>query len=136
MKYYDVAVEDADILSFDVYPIASKIAQVKGKLEYVARGVSNLVQRSMPGQTVWNAIETTALDPNTPVTPAQVRAEVWMSLVHGSRGIVYFVHEFAPKFLEDGSPSGWRAGGHKGLNQLITCPGSLQYHPRRLLPQW
>jgi hypothetical protein len=102
MKYYDVAIEDADILTFDVYPVASKIPQVKGKLEYVARGVSNLLQRALPGQTVWNAIETTALDPNTPVTPAQVRAEVWMSLVHGSRGIVYFVHEFEPKLLEDG----------------------------------
>ena len=88
MKYYDVAIEDADILSFDVYPVASKIPQVKGKLEYVARGVSNLVQRAMPGETVWNAIETTALDPNTPVTFAQVRAEVWMSLVQGSKGIV------------------------------------------------
>lgn len=102
MKYYDIAIEDADILSFDVYPVGSKTPQVKGKLEYVARGVSNLVQRAAPQQTVWNAIETTALDPNTPVTPAQVRAEVWMSLVHGSRGIVYFVHEFAPTFREDG----------------------------------
>ena len=102
MKYYDIAIEDADILSFDIYPVGSKTPQVKGKLEYVARGVSNLVQRASPRQTVWNAIETTALDPNTAVTPAQVRAEVWMSLVHGSRGIVYFVHEFAPTFREDG----------------------------------
>lgn len=102
MEYYDVAIEGADILSFDIYPVGSKTSQVKGKLEYVARGVSNLIQRATPRQTVWNAIETTALDPNVPVTPAQVRAEVWMSLIHGSKGIVYFVHEFAPTFREDG----------------------------------
>jgi hypothetical protein len=102
LKYYDIAIEDADIFSFDVYPVGSKTPQIKGKLEYVARGVSNLVQRAAPLQTVWNVIETTALDPNTPVTPTQVRAEAWMSLVHGSKGIIYFVHEFAPTFREDG----------------------------------
>jgi hypothetical protein len=26
---------------------------------------------------------------------------VWMALVHGSKGIVYFVHEFKPQFRED-----------------------------------
>src|SRR5207237_7820938 len=31
-----------------------------------------------------------------------VKAEVWMSLVHGSRGIIYFVHQFSPTFREDG----------------------------------
>ena len=102
MKYYDVAIKDADILSFDIYPVGSSTPQVKGKLEYVARGVINLEQRATPQQSVWNAIETIALDPNTPVTPAQVRSEVWMSLIHGSRGIVYFVTEFAPTFREDG----------------------------------
>ena len=102
MNYYNVAIEDADILSFDIYPVGSSTPQVKGKLEYVARGVSDLVQRASPNQTVWNAIETTALDPSIPVTPAQVRAEVWMSLIHGSKGIVYFVHEFEPAFREDG----------------------------------
>jgi len=29
-------------------------------------------------------------------TPAQVKAEVWMSIVHGSMGIGYFVHQFTP----------------------------------------
>jgi hypothetical protein len=102
MKYYDVAIEDADILAFDIYPVGSRTPEVKGKLEYVARGVTSLAQRATPRQTIWNAIETIALDPNTPVTPAQVRSEVWMSLIHGSRGIVYFVTEFAPTFREDG----------------------------------
>lgn len=29
-----------------------------------------------------------------------IRAEVWMSLIHGARGLVYFAHQFQPRFLE------------------------------------
>jgi hypothetical protein len=99
--YYSIALQGADILSFDIYPIGSSIPQVKGKLEYVARGVTNLVNRIDDMQSVWSAIETTALDPTHPPLAAQVRAEVWMALIHGARGIFYFAHEFAPKFRED-----------------------------------
>jgi hypothetical protein len=100
-KYYDDAIQGADILSYDIYPVGSGTPQVKGKLEYVARGVTNLVKRIASGQRVCTAIETTALDPVQPVTPAQVRSEVWMALIHGAKGIFYFVHEFTPKFRED-----------------------------------
>src|SRR5205823_3424171 len=27
-------------------------------------------------------------------------AEVWLSLIHGSRGLIYFVHQFKPTFDE------------------------------------
>ncbi len=101
-KYYNVAIEGADIVSFDIYPVGSGTPRVKGKLEYVARGVASLDKRTVPGQTVWTAIETTALDPNRPMKPAEVRAEVWMALIHGARGIVYFVHEWAGGLREDG----------------------------------
>jgi hypothetical protein len=101
LKYYDYAAQGVDILSFDIYPVGSTTPQVKGKLDYVARGVTNLVKRTAGGQTVWAALETTALDPNRPVTPAEVRSEVWMALIHGAKGVFYFVHEFVPKFRED-----------------------------------
>ena len=100
-SYYDIAMQGADILSFDIYPVGSNIPQVKGKLEYVARGVTNLVKRATDGQSVWMAIETTALDPTLRPTAAEVRAEVWMALIHGATGIFYFVHEFKPNFRED-----------------------------------
>ena len=38
--------------------------------------------------------------PQAKATPHQVKAEVWMSLVHGSRGLIYFVHQFKPRFNE------------------------------------
>lgn len=100
-KYYDMASEGADILSFDIYPVGSKTAQIKDKLEYVAIGVENLTKRASRGQSVWAILETTALNPPHRPTPNQVRSEVWMALIHGAKGIVYFVHEFAPNFRED-----------------------------------
>lgn len=99
--YYMTAKQGADILSFDVYPVASRNPLVKDRLEFVARGVSNLVNIASNGQSVWAVLETTALNPAHRPTPAQVRAEVWMTLIHGATGIVYFVHEFEPNFRED-----------------------------------
>ena len=99
--YYSIAARDADILSFDIYPVGSRTPQVKGKLDYVARGVTRLMNLAVDGQRVWAIIETTALDPGHPVTPAQLCAEVWMAIIHGARGIVYFVHEFSPTIRED-----------------------------------
>ena len=29
-----------------------------------------------------------------------MKAEVWMSLIHGSKGLIYFVHEWYPRFNE------------------------------------
>jgi hypothetical protein len=101
-SYYDAAIVGADILSFDIYPVGSDTPRVKGRLDFVGRGVANLVRRASPRQRVWTAIETTALDPARPPKPREVRAEVWMALIHGARGIVYFVHEWAPSFREDG----------------------------------
>ena len=100
--YYDTAITSADILSFDIYPVGSDTPHVKGRLEYVAQGVANLVKRAAPGQTVWAVLETTALDPARPVRAEELRAEVWMALIHGATGIVYFVHEWANSFREDG----------------------------------
>ena len=37
---------------------------------------------------------------NAKPNASQVRTEVWMSLIHGSSGLIYFVHQFSPKFVE------------------------------------
>jgi hypothetical protein len=89
-----------DIVGFDIYPAANDSPQVKGKLDFVARGVERLVKWSEGRRIVWNTIECTRINGLGKATPKQVKAEFWMSLVHGSRGILYFVHEFKPKFDE------------------------------------
>lgn len=99
LDVYPDYIKGADIVSFDVYPVTN-IGKPDGEnyLWYVAKGVDRLVKWSGGQRIVWNALECTHIDnPTAKVTPAQLRAEVWMSLVHGSRGIIYFVHEFKPR---------------------------------------
>jgi hypothetical protein len=92
-----------DIASFDIYPVVHPREEVRGRLEFVARGVERLVEWSGREKPVWACIETTHIgDPERMATPAQMRSEAWMALVEGARGIIYFAHEFAPKFIEAG----------------------------------
>ncbi len=98
---YPDYVKGGDIVSFDIYPVTHPHPEVAGRLEYVARGVTRLRQWADDGQTVWNAVGVSRIG-NADVKPtaAEVRAQVWMSLIHGSQGIVYFVHQFKPRFVE------------------------------------
>jgi hypothetical protein len=100
---YPRYVQGCDIASFDIYPAVHSHPQVAGKLWFVARGVKRLSRWAGPRRIVWNCIECTRIS-NVKVkpTPAQVRAEVWMSIIHGSRGLIYFVHQFKPKSIEAG----------------------------------
>jgi hypothetical protein len=45
------------------------------------------------------AVECTAIDdPSRKPTPQEVKSEVWMSIISGAKGILYFVHQFKPVF--------------------------------------
>jgi len=97
---YPEYVKGCDIASFDIYPVAHDNQEVVGNLWYVAYGVERLKQWSQ-GRPVWNCIECTRIsNKEHKATPQQVRCEVWMSIVHGSMGLIYFVHEWEPKFDE------------------------------------
>jgi len=98
---YPEYVKGGDIISFDIYPVAHNKPEVAGKLWYVARGVERLVQWTGGQKVVWNCLECTRIqNPKAKATPHQVRAETWMSLIHGSQGLIYFVHEWQPRFNE------------------------------------
>jgi hypothetical protein len=98
---YPEYIQGCDLVSFDIYPAVHDKPEVAGKLEFVAQGVERLGQWSNQEKIVWNCIECSRIS-NTKVkpTPHQIRAEVWMSLIHGSRGLIYFVHQFEPSFKE------------------------------------
>jgi len=89
-----------DIASFDIYPAVHDHAEVAGNLWFVPFGVERL-KGWAPKKTVWNCIEASRIS-NVKVSPspAQVRFEVWSSIISGSRGLIYFVHQFEPKFIE------------------------------------
>ncbi|NLC59539.1 MAG: hypothetical protein GX774_22095 [Armatimonadetes bacterium] len=99
---YETYVQGADIVSFDVYPMAGlEKPNNADYLWYVAKGVERLVQWTGGKRIVWNCLECTGIsDPKKKATPHQVRAEAWMALVRGSTGLIWFVHRFAPTFCE------------------------------------
>jgi hypothetical protein len=98
---YPEYLKGCDIGSFDIYPVVHDNPAVAGKLEFVAQGVERLGQWTKGNKIVWNCIECTHIgNPAKKATPEQVRAEVWMSLIHGSRGLIYFVHQFKPAARE------------------------------------
>jgi hypothetical protein len=97
---YAEYVKAGDIVSFDIYPVTHPEKAVQGKLEYVANGVKRL--KNWAGdREVWNCVEAKVSENGeAKLTPAQLRSEVWMSIINGSRGIIYFVHHFKPAFSE------------------------------------
>jgi hypothetical protein len=98
---YPEYIKGCDIASFDIYPVVHSKPQVAGKLWYVATGVERLVKWTKGRKAVWNCIECTRINnPSRKASPRQVRCEVWMSIVHGSMGLIYFVHEWQPRFNE------------------------------------
>ena len=102
--YYRAASRGADIVAFDIYPVAeARQRHVMGKLDLVGRGVRNLKRWAPAGVPVWADIETTHIkNPNRRPSPDEIRNEVWMAIINGASGINYFVHEWQPSFREDG----------------------------------
>jgi hypothetical protein len=100
---YPEYLKGCDIASFDIYPASHEKPEIAGNLWYVPQGVDRLRRWSGDKKAVWCCIETTRIDnPDRKPTPEQVRSEVWMALVHGAKGIIYFAHQFKPTFIEAG----------------------------------
>jgi len=99
----------ADIIAFDIYPYnnCGGDANVKvtcGQFWLNAFGVDRLHMWSNRNQAVWTDFETTiiAAGSTSGPTPAQVRSEVWLALIHGANGVTYFLDTWNPSFREDG----------------------------------
>jgi hypothetical protein len=107
LEDYPHYIKGSDIVGFDIYPAAHDNLDVKNALWYVPQGVRHLREWGGDERVVWNAMECTEIDAvGAKPTPEQVKAEVWMSIIHGSRGIYWFVHKFTKprstrKLLED-----------------------------------
>jgi hypothetical protein len=102
----------ADIISYDVYPmnmtpwVAGVDAtwkktfkdELSGNIWYVAKGVDNLRKATDYKKPIWAFIECTNYDtdPACKLTPVETKAEAWMAIIHGARGIGYFCHTINP----------------------------------------
>lgn len=92
-----------DIISFDIYPVTHQSPEVAGRLDLVAKGVDRLVHWTGGRKPIWSVIGASRIN-NSDILPTgdEVRRQVWLSIIHGSQGIIYFVHQFKPKFVEAG----------------------------------
>ena len=95
---YPEYIKGCDIVSFDIYPVTSRYDHIQDNLWYVPQGIDNLRRWSEDGKPVWCWIETTHISSENKPTPLQVKAEVWMALIHGASGFGYFCHEWYPSF--------------------------------------
>lgn len=95
---YPTYVQGADILASDVYPINDG-----NPLWWISRTTDRLRYWSDYSKPVWQWIELVNFDgvPGLMLTPQEIEAEVWMSVIHGARGVGYFPYQFAPVFEED-----------------------------------
>lgn len=111
----------ADVLGTDIYPIYG--FNQPGRLLDNIEAVNIL--RAMGGHKkpvyIWieacNGGQQQA--PNMVLEPRHTRAEVWMSLIAGARGIGYFTHAWKPTFSEFNSDAAMQAE-LKRLNGQIT----------------
>jgi hypothetical protein len=114
---YKEYAKGGDILGFDIYPANDGVV-----IEIVASGLDNLLTWSGRSKPVIGIIEASNINNIHRPTPAQIKSEVWMDLVHGAAGIEYFCHRFAPTFSEtdclDDSPT---QAALKDINAQVTA---------------
>jgi hypothetical protein len=90
-EHYPEYAKAADIVSYDIYPVNSGYP-----MWWVGDGVERLRKWANYEKPVWNWIEASSIRGQGKPTPAQIRSQVWMSIIHGSMGIGYFCHQFRP----------------------------------------
>jgi hypothetical protein len=88
---YPEYAKSADILVNYTYPIANQ-----HPIELVATGIEKLNEYAAWQKPVIADIEASSIDGLPRPTPHQLRAEVWMGLIHGAAGIQYFCHRMTP----------------------------------------
>ncbi len=100
---YPEYLKGCDIASFDIYPVSHTHSDVKGRLEFVARGVRRLRDGTGDTKPVWAVLETAHVGGgDARPSPAQIRSSAWIAVCSGASGVVWFAHEFVPAFVEAG----------------------------------
>jgi hypothetical protein len=118
--------EGADILVNYTYPVANQ-----EPIELVATGVERLNDYAGWKKPVIADIEASSIDGLPRPTPEQLRAEVWMSLIHGAAGIQYFCHRMTPlnetDCLDDADTAAALARINRELKELAPALNTRSY---------
>jgi hypothetical protein len=123
--YFEYA-KSADILVNYTYPIANQ-----QPLELVATGIEKLNTYAAWRKPVIADIEASSIEGLARPSPQQLRAEVWMSLIHGAAGIQYFCHRMTPlnetDCLDDAETAAALERINRELQQLAPALNSQSY---------
>ncbi len=112
---YTDYVAGGDILGTVLYPINEGYP-----LEWIAQGVDTLSNLSNYDKPVIAVLEASHFVDTMPrPTPAQIRAEVWLALVHGAAGIEYYCHAL-PQTTTDCLDDLPTRAGLTAINQEVT----------------
>jgi len=105
---YPAYVAAADVVGYDIYPI---YGWNKPQWIYLVHDATERLVELAGTRPVYAWIETSRggqwtgpLEGQTEVTPAHIRAEVWMAICRGATAIGYFTHVWKPSYAQFGVP--------------------------------
>jgi hypothetical protein len=94
-EHYADYVRAADMLGVVLFPVHSQLP-----LEMVATAVEQARMWSRDEKPVIAIVQASLIGERRRPTPAQIRAQVWMSIVHRAAGVEYFCHQESPTVVE------------------------------------
>ena len=120
---YPAYIQSADVVGYDIYPI---YGWNKPEWIYLVHDATELLVAHAGTRPVYAWIETSKggqytgdLARQKDVTPAHIRAEVWMAICRGATAIGYFTHVWKPTYSQFGVPQENRTALRK-INDQIT----------------
>jgi hypothetical protein len=133
---YPAYIQATDVVGYDIYPIYGW-----NKPEWIHLGheATKLLVDMAGERPVYAWIETSKggqwtgpLERQKDVTPAHIRAEVWMSICRGATAIGYFTHVWKPSYKQFGVPQENRRALRE-INDQITrlAPAILGGQPKQ-----
>jgi hypothetical protein len=122
-RAYPDYVKAADVVGYDIYPI---YGWNKPEWIHLVQEATDLLVKMAGDKPVYAWIETSRggqwtgdLANQKEVTPAHIRAEVWMSICRGATAIGYFTHVWKPSYSQFGVPEANR-NALREINEQIT----------------
>jgi hypothetical protein len=132
---YPAYIQATDVIGYDIYPI---YGWNKPEWLYLGHEATKLLVNMAGDRPVYAWIETSKggqwtgpLERQKDVTPAHIRAEVWMSICRGATAIGYFTHIWKPSYKQFGVPDENRVALRE-INEQITrlTPAILGSRPK------
>ncbi len=113
-----------DMIGFDIYPCSDGRPE---RLDLMAKGMDilNKYDKGSKPHFVWLEVTKIAADKGRAPNPAELKAMVWMCVVHGARSIGYFPHSWDnKKYAQSRIPEELKAE-MKIVNKQLTDLGAV-----------